>query len=87
MFLGRGAVTAPLQLIGYKMKMQIREILILAAVDDQPVGGQVGFFDQALGGGDDIGQESGKRLFGNQQNMIRVGRSRVAKGQERVSFS
>jgi len=41
------------------MKMQLREILILPAVDDQTIGGEVEFLYQALHGRIQVGEKGG----------------------------
>ncbi len=41
------------------MKMQMREILILSAVDDEPVGFEIVFLHEALDGGIQIREKSG----------------------------
>lgn len=40
------------------MKMQLRKILILPAVDDQPIGREMKFIHQTLHGGIQIGEKS-----------------------------
>jgi hypothetical protein len=39
------------------MKMQLRKILILPAVDDQAIGGELKFFHQALDGGIQVAEK------------------------------
>jgi len=43
--------------IGDEMKMQLRKILILPAIDDQTPGGQLEFIYKALDGCVEIGEE------------------------------
>lgn len=40
-----------------EMKMQLREILIVAAVDDQPIGREMKFLYQALNGGIQVAEK------------------------------
>lgn len=41
------------------MKMQMRKVLVLSAVDDQPVGFEVEFFHEALDGGKQVREKGG----------------------------
>ena len=82
------------------MKMQIREILIFAAVDDQTITVIIQFKlpDQFLNGGEYIAQEikiagwveraqTGDGFFGHQQDVQRVTWGRVVKGQKSVCLA
>jgi hypothetical protein len=73
------------------MKMQMRKILVLPAIDDQPVARELEFAHDRLYGSNQIGKkcgsgvefhQTGDRLFGHEQNVERIGWLRVVKRQQ-----
>lgn len=75
------------------MKMQMREFLVLPTVDDQPVGRQLIFGNQALDGGDDVRQEGIGWIklrkgtdgsFWEKDDVERVFRPGMKKGQQGI---
>jgi len=78
------------------MKMQLGKILILPAVDDQTIGGELEFGHQQLHGGEQVRQESrvrveihqtGDGLLGKEHNMQRIGWFRMVERQQGFSLS
>jgi hypothetical protein len=56
------------------MKMQLREILVVSAVDDQPIGREVRFLYEALNGGIQVAEKlsiPGIKLFERSDSFLR----------------
>ena len=71
------------------------EILVIPAIDDQPVGVQTVFLHQVLDGGDKVRDERVSRfevrkrtdiLFGEDDNVKRMGWFRVMEGQQCIGL-
>src|SRR5690349_1973404 len=83
--------------IGYQMKMQLRKILILPAVDDQPIGGELKIIHKALDCGIQVRKKGGicciKFLQGSdgflrhQQNMEWIRWLRMVERDQRPCFT
>src|SRR5512138_2561096 len=79
------------------MKMQLWNILILPAIDDQTIGRETKFIDQALNAGIELAEKSGVRgielfqgsdgFLWQEQNMKQIGRLRVVKRQQGPCFA
>ena len=79
------------------MKMQLRKILKLPAIDDEPVGGEFEFFHETLHGGIQVGEEGsvrgievgqrGDRLLRHDQRVERTLGLWVTKRHQRVRLA
>lgn len=78
------------------MKMQMREILILPAVDDQPIGGELEFSNKRLHDSEQVGKKSRSRVelhqagncpSGYEHHMKRIGWFRMIKRQQRIRLA
>lgn len=79
------------------MKMQLRDILKLPAVDDKSVGGEFEFIHEMLNGGIEVSKESGvvgvefckrgDRLLRHDQYMERIRGFRVIKRHQRICLA
>ena len=79
------------------MKMQLRYILKLSAIDDEPVGGEFELLHEKLHSGIQVGEKGGvcrvevsqrgDRFLGDDQHVERIGWLRVAEGHQRIRLA
>ena len=79
------------------MKMQLREILKLPAVDDKPIGGELIFMNKTLHSGIQVSEEGsvrgieihqgGDRLLRHDQHVEGISRLRMMKCHQRFGFT